>query len=91
MGATCRSQRSSSSTAQDAALTTAAEITANSPMGVWMTKEVAWSQLEIGSLQAGIDRRTGLPGEASRALRQPVGTGTGRLNEAGRPGAQRRA
>jgi enoyl-CoA hydratase len=24
-------------------------------MGVWMTKEVAWSQLEIGSLQAGID------------------------------------
>ena len=33
----------------------AAEITANSPMGVWMTKEVAWSQLEVGSLQAGID------------------------------------
>ncbi|HEY2265994.1 MAG TPA: enoyl-CoA hydratase/isomerase family protein, partial [Streptosporangiaceae bacterium] len=26
-----------------------------SPMGVWMTKEVAWSQLEVGSLQAGID------------------------------------
>ena len=25
------------------------------PMGVWMTKEVAWSQLEVGSLQAGID------------------------------------
>ena len=24
-------------------------------MGVWMTKEVAWSQLEVGSLQAGID------------------------------------
>jgi enoyl-CoA hydratase len=24
-------------------------------MGVWMTKEVMWSQLEIGSLQAGID------------------------------------
>ena len=39
----------------DAALATAAEITANSPMGVWMTKEVAWSQLEVGSLQAGID------------------------------------
>ena len=38
-----------------AALATAAEITANSPMGVWMTKEVAWSQLEIGSLQAGLD------------------------------------
>jgi enoyl-CoA hydratase len=29
----------------DAALTTAAQITANSPVGVWMTKEVAWSQL----------------------------------------------
>ena len=28
---------------------------ANSPWGVRMTKEVAWSQLEIGSLQAGID------------------------------------
>jgi enoyl-CoA hydratase len=39
----------------EAALATAAEITANSPMGVWMTKEVAWSQLEVGSLQAGID------------------------------------
>lgn len=39
----------------DAALATAAEITVNSPMGVWMTKEVAWSQLEVGSLQAGID------------------------------------
>jgi enoyl-CoA hydratase len=39
----------------DAALATAAEIMANSPMGVWMTKEVAWSQLEVGSLQAGID------------------------------------
>ena len=38
-----------------AALATAAEITANSPMGVWMTKEVAWSQLEVGSLQAGLD------------------------------------
>ena len=24
-------------------------------MGVWMTKEVMWSQLEVGSLQAGID------------------------------------
>ena len=39
----------------DAALATAAEITANSPMGVWMTKEVAWSQLKVGSLQAGIN------------------------------------
>lgn len=39
----------------DAALETAALIAANSPWGVRMTKEVAWSQLEIGSLQAGID------------------------------------
>lgn len=41
--------------AVDAALELAGTITANSPMGVWMTKEVMWSQLEVGSLQAGID------------------------------------
>jgi enoyl-CoA hydratase len=39
----------------DAALTTARLIAANSPFGVWMTKEVMWSALEIGSLHAGID------------------------------------
>jgi enoyl-CoA hydratase len=39
----------------DAALETAALIAANSAWGVRMTKEVAWSQLEVGSLQAGID------------------------------------
>lgn len=39
----------------DAALDTARAIAANSPFGVRMTKEVMWSQLEIGSLQAGID------------------------------------
>ena len=39
----------------ESALETAALIAANSPWGVRMTKEVAWSQLEIGSLQAGID------------------------------------
>jgi enoyl-CoA hydratase len=39
----------------DAALEVAAEIAANSSFGVWMTKEVMWSQLEVGSLQAGID------------------------------------
>src|SRR5207248_1244403 len=39
----------------DSALDTAAQIAANSPWGVRVTKEVAWSQLEIGSLQAGID------------------------------------
>ena len=37
------------------ALETAALIAGNSPWGVRMTKEVAWSQLEVGSLQAGID------------------------------------
>jgi enoyl-CoA hydratase len=37
------------------ALETAKLIVANSPFGVRMTKEVMWSQLEIGSLQAGID------------------------------------
>jgi enoyl-CoA hydratase len=39
----------------DEALATAELIAANSPMGVWMTKEVMWSNLETGSLQAGID------------------------------------
>src|SRR5690242_8710755 len=34
---------------------TAALIVGNSPWGVRMTKEVMWSQLEVGSLQAGID------------------------------------
>jgi enoyl-CoA hydratase len=39
----------------DSALETAELILGNSPFGVRMTKEVMWSQLEIGSLQAGID------------------------------------
>ncbi|MDH4363798.1 MAG: enoyl-CoA hydratase-related protein, partial [Acidimicrobiia bacterium] len=39
----------------DEAMTTAELIAANSPMGVWMTKEVMWSNLETNSLQAGID------------------------------------
>jgi enoyl-CoA hydratase len=39
----------------DAALETARLICANSPTGVWMTKEVMWSQLEVASLTAGID------------------------------------
>jgi len=39
----------------DAALEIAEAVVANSPFGVWMTKEVMWSQLEIPSLQAGID------------------------------------
>jgi len=33
----------------------AAEIAANSPFGVWMTKEVLWANLETTSMRAGID------------------------------------
>lgn len=47
-----------SSVAEDAmaaALALAGEVLANSPMGVRMTKQVMWSQLEVGSLQAGLD------------------------------------
>ena len=39
----------------DTCLGVGAEIAGNSPFGVWMTKEVMWSNLEIGSLRAGID------------------------------------
>jgi enoyl-CoA hydratase len=39
----------------DAAVEVAETIAANSPFGVWMTKEVMWSNLETGSLQAAID------------------------------------
>jgi enoyl-CoA hydratase len=39
----------------ETALETAGLILGNSPFGVRMTKEVMWSQLEIPSLQAGID------------------------------------
>ena len=42
-------------TVVDAALEEAELILANSPFGVHMTKEVMWSQLEVGSMQAGID------------------------------------
>lgn len=37
-----------------AALDVARQITANSPFGVRMTKDVMWSQLEVGSLAGGI-------------------------------------
>ena len=37
------------------ALDTARLVCGNSPTGVWMTKEVMWSNLEVGSMQAGID------------------------------------
>lgn len=39
----------------DAAIDKAELIASNSPMGVWMTKEVLWSNLEIPSFRAGID------------------------------------
>ncbi len=39
----------------DEAVRFAQLIMGNSPMGVWMTKEVMWSNLEVPSLQAGID------------------------------------
>jgi enoyl-CoA hydratase len=39
----------------DAALELADRICANSPFGVWMTKEVMWSNLEVPSMQAAID------------------------------------
>ena len=38
-----------------AAVEIAEEICANSPFGVWMTKEVMWSNLETASMQAAID------------------------------------
>ena len=38
-----------------AAATTARQIAGNSPTGVWMTKEVMWSNLEVASMRAGID------------------------------------
>jgi len=41
--------------AVDAALEIADQIAANSPFGVWMTKEVMWANLETGSMQAAID------------------------------------
>ena len=58
----------------DAALETAALIAANSPWGVRMTKEVAWSQLEVGSLQAGIDleNRTQILSSCTEDMREAM-------------------
>jgi enoyl-CoA hydratase len=39
----------------DAAIDVARQITAHSPFGVWMTKEVMWASLEVGSLSAAVD------------------------------------
>lgn len=43
-------------TLMESALETARLIRANSPFGVWMTKEVMWSNLETPGLAAAIDR-----------------------------------
>jgi enoyl-CoA hydratase len=59
----------------DSALETAGLIAANSPWGVRMTKEVAWSQLEVGSLQAGIDleNRTQIMSSFTEDMREAMG------------------
>jgi enoyl-CoA hydratase len=59
---------------QSAALQTAALIAANAPWGVRMTKEVMWSQLEVGSLQAGIDleNRTQVLSSMTNDMREAV-------------------
>jgi len=58
----------------DAALRTARLIAANSPWGVRMTKEVMWSQLEVASLQAGIDleNRTQVLSSMTADMREAV-------------------
>ena len=58
----------------DSGLETARSIVANSPWGIRMTKEVMWSQLEVGSLQAGIDleNRTQVLSSMTRDMREAV-------------------
>lgn len=41
-----------------AALAKADQIVANTPFGVWMSKDVAWANLEISSMQAAIELET---------------------------------
>jgi len=57
-----------------AAVEIAEEIAANSPFGVWMTKEVMWSNLEAGSLQAAIDleNRTQILSSMTGDMREAV-------------------
>jgi enoyl-CoA hydratase len=58
----------------DAAIAIAEQICAHSPFGVWMTKEVMWANLEIGSLSAAMDleNRTQLLGLYTRDHREAV-------------------
>ena len=60
---------------QSAALETAGLIAANAPWGIRMTKEVMWSQLEVGSLQAGIDleNRTQVLSSMTNDMQEAVG------------------
>ena len=69
-------------TLEDTVLTVAAEIAANSPFGVWMTKEAMWSNLEISSLRAGIDLENRNQIMASQ-------TADARLGMSGLPGQSR--
>lgn len=59
----------------DEAYAVAELIKGNSPMGTWMTKEVMWSNLETGSLQAGIDleNRTQIMTSATEDCRAAMG------------------
>ena len=59
----------------DAAMEIAGQVVANSPFGVWMTKEVMWSQLEVSSLQAGIDleNRTQILSSFTEDMREAMG------------------
>lgn len=63
-----------------AALDEAEVIAGNSPFGVWMTKEVMWSQLEVGSLQAGIDleNRTQILASTTGDMQEAVAAFLGR-------------
>jgi enoyl-CoA hydratase len=58
----------------DAAVETAELIRGNSPFGVWMTKEVMWTNLEAGSLQGAIDleNRTQLLASYTGDLREAL-------------------
>ena len=58
----------------DAALDLAEEVAAHSPFGVWMTKEVMWSNLETGSFRAGLDleNRTQILAALTRDHREAV-------------------
>ncbi|MFD9664090.1 enoyl-CoA hydratase [Rhodococcus sp. ACS1] len=58
----------------DVALDTAEAIAQNSPFGVWMTKEVMWSNLEVPGMRAAIDleNRTQILSSLTRDHREAV-------------------